>query len=285
MRVSPFVFLTLVLLSSGIFRAQAALPILEKPASRIVALAPHLVEISYAVGVGDKLIAAVAYSNYPNEAKRLPQVGSYTGINVEAIVRLKPDLILAWRSGNSERQLQQLEALGFPVYYSEPHTLEDIAQLMENVSTLAGSKNGAAAVKVYRKKLKNLQQRYQAKAPVSVFYQVWNKPLQSLNGASIVSDVIKLCGGSNIFSDAKTIAPKVSVESVLRKNPDAIVASGMGEERPEWLDEWRAWPQLSAVENERLFFIPPDLIQRHSPRLLDGAKIMCEQLEQARVKQ
>ncbi len=284
MRIFLSLIFAFTLMPKAVYSSDAAVPILKKPASRIIALAPHLVEISYAVGIGDKLIAAVAYSNYPQEAKLLPRVGSYTGINVEAIVRLNPDLILAWRSGNSAKHLRQLEDLGFVVYYSEPHNLNDIATLMENVSALAGSETGAAAIEKYTEELQGLRDRYQSKSPVSVFYQVWNKPLQSLSGASIVSDVIDVCGGTNIFADAKTIAPKVSVESVLRKDPDAIVASGMGEERPEWLDEWRDWPQLTAVKNEHLFFVPPDLIQRHSPRLLKGARIMCEQLEEAREK-
>ncbi|WP_299980894.1 cobalamin-binding protein [uncultured Pseudoteredinibacter sp.] len=247
-----------------------------------MALAPHLVEVAYEVGAGNKLIAAVDYSNYPEAAKSLPRVGGYTGVNVEAIVRLNPDLILAWKSGNSEKHLKQLENLGFQVYYSEPKTLEDIALLMEDVTRLTASKAGVAKVAEFRDKLSRLKTKYQSQNKVSVFYQVWNQPLQSLNGQSIVSDVIDLCGGVNVFHSAKSIAPKLSVETVLRKNPDVIVASGMGEERPQWLDEWRRWPSLSAVKNDHLFFIPPDLIQRHSPRLLEGASILCEQLSSVR---
>lgn len=255
---------------------------LAVPAKRIVALAPHLVEVVYEVGAGDRLVAAVDYSNYPEAAKALPRVGGYTGVNVEAVVRLNPDLILAWKSGNSEKHLKQLEDLGFQVYYSEPKTLEDIATLMEDITRLTASKAGTDKVAKFREKLAQLKRQYESQDKVSVFYQVWNQPLQSLNGQSIVSDVIELCGGRNVFHDAKSIAPKLSVETVLRKNPDVIVASGMGEERPEWLDEWKQWPSLSAVKNNYLFFVPPDLIQRHSPRLLEGASILCEQLSSVR---
>jgi len=98
----------------------------------------------------------------------------------------------------------------------------------------------------------------------------------------IISDVIRLCGGDNVFGQLETMAPTVTVEAVIAANPEAIVASGMGEARPEWLDDWLRWTTITAVARGNLFFVPPDLIQRHTPRLLDGADLLCRHLETAR---
>jgi len=249
---------------------------------RIVALAPHLVEIVYAVGAGDTLVGAVEHSDYPEAALAIPRVGNYTAINVEAVLRLKPDWVLAWKSGNGGKVIRKLRSLGLNVYVSEPGKLESISVLIQELGELSQGHNTKQSVAAYKNKYQALKDNYSRLKPVSVFYQVWNKPLQTLSDKSVVGDVIKLCGGRNIFADELAIAPKTNVESILLANPEAIIASGMGEERPQWLDNWKAWPQLQAVENKQLFFIHPDLIQRHSPRLLDGAEIMCQQLQQAR---
>ena len=256
--------------------------VMNKPAERIVALAPYLVEMVYAVGAGDKLVGAVNYSDYPEAAKTVAQVGNYKDFSVEAILRLKPDLVLAWESGNGRERSLQLANFGIPVYVSEPKRLEDIGRVLESIGRLSGAAGGVAAHQQFDQALGDLRKQFSRKAPVSVFYQIWNQPLQTLNGDHIISDVMDLCGGYNIFEGAQTLAPKVGVESVLRANPQVIITSGMGESRPDWLDAWYAWPQLQAVEQKQLHFIPPDWIQRHTPRILIGARLMCEQLQGAR---
>lgn len=255
---------------------------LAQPAQRIVALAPHIVEVVYAVGSGEKLVGAVNYSDFPESAKLLPRVGTYKAFSAEAILRLNPDLILAWHSGNGPQRIAPIEALGIPVYFSEPRTLEDIGSAMEKIGVLSGASHYRQARQEFQTTLDTLTEQYSQQQPVSVFYQVWNKPLQTLNGGHLISDVIRLCGGRNVFEDAKILAPQVSVESILRLNPQVIIASGMGEARPEWLDEWQRWPMLQAVKHQQLKFIPPDLIQRHTPRVLQGAQMMCEHLQAAR---
>lgn len=256
---------------------------LTAPAERIVALAPHLVENVYSAGAGDKLIAAVSYSDYPPEAKQLPQVGSYNKVSLETVLALKPDLVLGWASGNGLTVADQLERLGIAVYIDEPRTLDDIAQEVRTIGRLAGTAQAAdKTVAAWLARLQKLREAHRGVDTVSVFYQVWNQPLQTLNGEHLISDVIRLCGGHNAFSDAVSFAPKINVESVLGRNPDAIVASGMNEQRPDWLDEWRQYPALTAVANNHLFFVPPDIIQRHTLRILDGAELMCQHLDQVR---
>lgn len=256
---------------------------LKKPAQRIVALAPHIVENVFSAGAGEQLVAVVSYSNYPLAAKKIPRVGGYHNFSAEQILALQPDLVIMWQSGNGEQSVKQLEALGLTVYVDEPRKLEDIARSIKDISVLAGTqKVGETAVRAYLGKLQSLRKRTALKPPLSVFYQVWNEPLQTLNDEHLVSDVIQLCGGKNVFGDALVIAPKINIESMFERDPKLIVASGMSEERPEWLDDWKKWPALFAVKENNLFFVPPDLIQRHTARILDGAEIFCQHIETAR---
>lgn len=256
---------------------------LARPAERIVSLAPHLTEQLFAAGAGGRIVGAVDFSDYPPEARALPRIGNYTNLDLEAIATLKPDLALAWQSGSHPGQLERLAALGVPVYVDEPRSLEDIARNLETLGILAGSSSTARqAARDFRARLDDLRRHYAARPRVRTFYQVWNQPLLTVNGRHLISAVIDLCGGENVFAASGPLTPTVSTEAVLAARPEAIVASGMDEARPEWLDQWRRWPELAAVKADNLFFIPPDIIQRHTSRLLDGAARMCEQLEQAR---
>lgn len=255
---------------------------LERPAQRVVALAPHLVEVVYAVGSGERLVGAVEYSDFPADAQTKPRVGSYMAFSTEAVLRLQPDLVLAWYSGNGPQRVAQLKALGIPVYYTEPRKLEDIGKTMEKVGILTGSATAPQARQQFDETLTELTATYASREPLSVFYQVWNSPLQTVSDEHMISDIIRRCGGRNVFAQTPTLAPQVSVESVLRFDPQVIVASGMADERPDWLDDWRRWPSLQAVKNEQLKFIPPDIIQRSTPRILQGAQAMCEHLQNAR---
>lgn len=258
---------------------------LPTPARRIVSLAPHLTELLYAAGAGEKLVGAVDYSDYPQAAQRLPRVGGYSRPDVEAIAMARPDLVVAWQSGNPPAALEKLRALGIPVYVSQPDRIADVAVELERLGTLAGSEAAAkAAAARFRQRLADLEQRYRQRPPVAVFYQIWKQPLMTINDRQIISDAIRLCGGRNVFGRLPVLAPTVTVEAVLAENPEVIVASGMGDERPEWLDDWRRWPQLTAVRRNNLFFIPPQEIQRHTPRLLDGAEKLCQALETARAR-
>jgi len=239
---------------------------LGAPAKRVVSLAPHVTELLFAAGAGDALVGVVSYSNYPPEATRLPVIGSHERLNLEAILALKPDLLVAWKSGNVRTQVEQLGKLGIPVFYSEPRQLDDIASNLERLGRLTGtSATASLAARNFRQRLHDLAENYARQPPMRTFYQV-----------------ITLCGGRNIFASLETLAPAVDREAVLGADPQVIIASGMARQQPEWLEEWKQWPQLSAVRFDQLHFIEPDLIQRHTPRILDGADIMCEKLAEAR---
>jgi len=259
--------------------------VLREPARRIVSLAPHVTENLFAAGAGERVVGVVAYSDYPEAARALPQVGGYNQIDLEAVVALRPDLVVGWRSGNREAHLARLQALGIPVFLSEPRSLDDVARSLEQLGRLAGSEEAArAAATAFRTRHAALATRYAGQPPVPTFYQIWDRPLMTINDEHLIADVIRLCGGSNVFGSQTQLAPTIGVEAVLAANPEAIVASGMGDARPEWLDQWARWPQLEATRRENLFFIPPELIQRHTPRILEGAERLCAQLETARTR-
>lgn len=256
---------------------------LDHPAQRVVALAPHIVENLFSAGAGQQLVGVVSFSNYPEAAKQIPIVGSYHAFSLEKIVALQPDLIVTWAEGNGEDAAKPFEALGIPVYVDEPRELQQVATSVRNLGILTGNQTIAnRTAEHFSQSIGALRARYTQAETVTVFYQVWNQPLQTVNNHHIISAVIELCGGRNIFVDTPVLAPKISLEAVLARNPEAIIASGMDQARPEWLDEWRAYPQLRAVQHHNLYFIPPDILQRHTVRLLLGAQRMCESLDAAR---
>ncbi|WP_217895602.1 cobalamin-binding protein [Oceanospirillum sanctuarii] len=256
---------------------------LPQPAKRIISLAPSVTELLYSAGAGDKVVAVVQYSDFPEAAKALPRVGGYTQLDIERILSLQPDLVIGWQSGNQPEALDKLRQLGIPVYITETRFLEQIPDTLERFGQMADTfETAARAANQFRSTLDQLKNQYQDKNTVKVFYQVWSQPLITINKQNLINQVIEACGGQNVFAELNTIAPRIDVEAVLKANPDAIVASGMGVERPEWLDEWLKWPSINAVKNDQLHFIPPGHIQRQTVRVLLGAERLCRQLDQTR---
>lgn len=260
---------------------------LAAPAQRVISLAPHVTELIYAAGDGPRLVGAVSYSDYPSEAKRVPRIGDNRELDLERIAALKPDLIVIWRHGNAEQQIDRLRDLHIPLFFSEPKRLDDIATSLTRLGVLFDTSSTAqAAADAFRHDIAQLRTRYADRPPVSVFYEVWDRPLMTLNGDHMISDVIRLCGGRNVFAALKPLVPTVSTEAVLAANPDVIVTASQGATASDHplpaLESWRAWPTLSAVAHGNLFAIDGDLISRPAPRIAQGAAQLCEDLDQAR---
>jgi iron complex transport system substrate-binding protein len=258
---------------------------LKQPAQRIISLTPHLTELLFAAGAGERVVGTVAYSNYPDAAQRIARIGDSAQLDLERIVALKPDLIVVWMNGNAQRQLDKLLRLGIPVFYNEPRQLADIARAIEQLGRLAGTEALALpAARAFAARTTELHRRYSGSAPVTVFFQIWDKPLMTINGDHLISDVIRLCGGQNVFAGLKPLTPEISTEAVLAAEPEAIIgvtAEAGLEEDPQL---WKKWPRLKAVARGNLFLIHSDLISRNTPRILEGAQQLCEQLDAARAR-
>jgi iron complex transport system substrate-binding protein len=254
---------------------------LAEPARRIVSLAPHATELIYAAGAGAYLVGVSEYSNYPPQASQLPSVGGVSALDLERVISLKPDLVVVWGSGNSPAQIARLRSLGIAAFESEPRDFATIASSIERLARLAGTDGvGRAAADSFRARLEKIRATYQQRQAVSVFYQIWRSPLMTLNDAHIVSSAIQLCGGENIFGKLPQLAPTVSMEAVLKANPEAIIASSGGKD--DAFSAWRRFPALTAVARGNLFSVDADLMNRASPRVLDGAEALCKHLDTAR---
>ncbi|MDR5904133.1 cobalamin-binding protein [Halomonas qiaohouensis] len=256
---------------------------LEAPASRIAALSPGATELIWAAGAGDRVVAVVAYSDYPPEARQATSVGSHTRVDLETLVSLEPDLVIGWITGNPPEQLETIEQLGLPVFYIEPRSIESVATTIERLARLAGSQaEGDEVAAAFRTGMHALAAEYADAEPVATFYQVWDEPLMSVNDEHLIGEVVQLCGGVNVFGELSRLVPRIDDEAVLAADPEAIIAGGMGEENRHWLTHWQQYPGLTSVARDNLFFVPPSLIQRPTPRLLEGSRILCEKLEVAR---
>ena len=256
--------------------------VLEKPAQRIISLAPYITELLFAAGAGEAVVGATEFSDYPEAARSLAQVGGGGGLDLEAIMVLQPDLVVAWQSGNPRGQVERLQSLGITVFSSEPRRLQDVPETLRRFGRLAGTESVAAAqADSFNRRYAELQDKYAQRPRVSVFYQIWEQPLMTLNGEHLFSDVLRLCGGENVFNALPALAPQIDIEAVLLANPDVIVIAADDDEAP-LLAAWQRWPQLSAVRQGHVYAIQRDQLVRHSPRILDGAERLCELLDDVR---
>jgi len=256
---------------------------LAQPAKRVISLAPHVTEMLYAAGGEDRIVGAVSHSDYPAAALTLPRVGDHNRIDLEQIVSLKPDLLVVWLHGGAARQLEPLRKLGIPLFYSDPRKLDDIPKTIERLGQLMGTDNTAQAVASdVRARLVQLGSQYRSRPPVRVFYQVWDQPLYTLNGDTILSDVIKLCGGENVFAGLALKAPVVGIEAVIAANPEAIFSGDSRNRSNSAVNMWKPFASIAAVRQGNLFVVNADLLNRATPRIIAGATDMCGKLELVR---
>jgi iron complex transport system substrate-binding protein len=254
---------------------------LEQPARRIVTLSPHAAELVFDAGAGDRLAGATAFSDYPPEARAIPRIGDAARLDRERLLVLDPDLIIAWPSGNRPQDLSWLQGRSIPLYYSEPASLEAIADNLHDIGLLAGTETSARrAAQGYLARLRALRLRYRRETPLRVFYQVWHHPLITVGTGHFITRVLTLCGATSLFPGLETAAPKVSREAVIQADPDAIVAAHPVASDRDPFAAWRRWPGMKAVREGRLIPVPAELIHRPVPAVLDGAEIICRGLEQ-----
>ena len=251
------------------------------PAARIVSLAPHLTELAFAAGAGDQLVATVEYSDHPEAARKVPRVGDAIRVDFERVLALRPDAVLVWASGTPMKTIERLRALNLPVVTLTTHRLTDIAEVVRKIGNLAGTRAVAeTAAAAFERDIAEVREQYRGRPRVSVFLQIGARPLYTVSGAHIMSEMVTLCGGRNIFENVSTIAPSVSVEAVLAENPEVIIATD--DTVRDAKTEWSKWTALTAVRTGNVYTLPSDDIARATTRLAIGTGAICRTLDSAR---
>jgi len=250
----------------------ASVPLLA--AQRIVTLAPHLTELVYAAGAGERLVGTVAHSDHPAAARRLPRIGDAASIDQERLVALRPDLILAWRDGTPAHVVDRLRRLGLRVESSHIDRLDAVPDELRRIGRLVASPASAdTAATVLEQRIHALP-RPQGR-PIKVFYQLWDRPLYTIGGGHFIDDIIRRCGGINLFADLRSPAASVDPETILVRAPEAIVAAAEPDTARQWFARWRRYASLPASRAGRFAAAPPEWLNQPGPRLIDGAEWLC----------
>lgn len=264
--------------------------VLAAPARRIVSLAPHATELLFAAGAGSQVVGTVRYADFPEAARQLPRVGDALAFDLERIAALRPDLLVVWWHGSSAAQIERLRALHLPIFLSDPELLPQLGSSLRRLGTLAGTSAVAdPAADALDAQIARLRKHYGERPPVRVFYQVWAQPLMTLNAHSLISDVIRLCGGINVFGDQPMQVPMPSAEAVLAARPQVLVTSvgepGPDGRPPDPLAPWRGLNAFEPLRRHAVIGLPVDEITHASPRILPAAQRLCEALDRVRAGQ
>ena len=256
---------------------------LPEPARRIIALAPHITEQLFAIGAGRRIVGTTEFADHPPAAREIPRVARAHSVDLEAVAAARPDLIVVWGSGFPPATIEALRRLGPPVYINEPGALDSIATSLERLGVLTAAGSAAAdAAAAFRQRLEALRARHAQRAPVRVFYQIWQQPLMTLSGRHVISEAIRLCGGRNVFESLTPIAPQVAAEAVLAADPQLIVTAEPDGQPSGALAGWRQFGTISAVRRNQLATLDANKINRHAPRMAEEIGVLCERIDAAR---
>jgi iron complex transport system substrate-binding protein len=251
------------------------------PAQRIVSLAPHLTELAYTAGAGDRILATVEYSNHPEAARELPRIGDAFRVDLERLLALKPDAVLVWESGTPKPTVERIRSLQLRVISFQTQRLEHVATVLREIGRLAGTSEVAErAAADYERRIQELRERYRDRPPLRVFIEVDDRPLYTVNGQQIMSELVELCGGRNVFADLNELAPAISIESVIAANPQVIVSTD--DTVPDSAATWGRWRHIEAVRTGNVYTLRSDDIARATTRLMVAAESVCRTLDTAR---
>jgi iron complex transport system substrate-binding protein len=254
-----------------------------RPAQRIVSLAPHLTELAFSAGAGDRVVGTVEYSDHPDAARKIPRIGDAFRVDLERVLALRPDVVIAWESGTPVQTIERIRALGFTVTTIATRRLTDVAAALRAIGQIGGAPEEAAhAAAQFEMRIAALRAEYRDRSPVSVFVQINDRPIYTINGRHIMSEVVELCGGRNVFADLNTLAPVVSIEAVIAANPQVIIATD--DAAPDAPAQWRRWSHIDAVQKGNVYTISSDQVARATTRLADGATQVCRTLDAARAR-
>ena len=243
------------------------------PAKRIISLAPNITELLFAAGAGDRIVGVSRYSDYPFAARAIPVVGDYNSVNCEIIFVKQPDLIVALKGAP---YTFQIISMSIPVYWVDIRTLADIPRTLRDLGCLTGTEKIAnQEASRFEEQYEDLKKHYAKTKPIKIFFELNEHPLMTVTHSTVIDEVIRLCGGRNIFSDLSGFSPEVTFEEVMVRNPDVIVSVT---ENKDWVEFWRAWPELYATKRNAFITLTPDWMERAGPRILLGAEELCLQV-------
>lgn len=250
---------------------------------RIVALSPHIVEMLFDIGAGEQIIATTDHADYPSAAKKIPTIGSALRIQLERIIELQPDLIIAWKSGNPSDELARIEQLGFNVVYSQPDTFNDVAKELRLFGQLSGHSEQAERVaSKFLAELASIKKQYGQKKPLTGFYEVWSRPLTTIGKHSWPQQFLELCSIHNPFTHANASYPQVNIEQILQARVDVIIQPFAKKQVDKNAYNWQQWPILPAVKHQQIITLDADIIHRMTTRSLSALLDLCQQAEQSR---
>jgi len=250
---------------------------------RIISLAPHITELVYSAGAGKKLVGVVEYSDFPIAARKLPVVGNSTTINIESIIKLAPDLVIAWKSGNRIQDIERLQSLGFEVWQTEIHQLEDIPNFIKTIGEKAGTvKTACVKSTELLNILNNTTQQYANQTAINAFYEIWHQPLMTMNSKQFISLALEVCQANNIFADLPLLASEVNLESVIQQNPQVILLGGESAFQESWYQDWLHYTELKAIKNQQIYKLDNDKYQRPTARLIKALPELCKTIDKAR---
>ena len=248
---------------------------------RIVSLAPGATEMLFAAGAAERLVATVNFSNEPAAAKRVPRIGDVTAVDMERLIALHPDLVVAWPGGGNPAQLERIAQLGIPIYRQQVNRLADLPASLRRLGALGANPAVAEqAADALQKELARIAREYahgNGKHP-TVLLEVWNRPIYTVGGTHLMSDALTLCGTRNLFGDLRELGPVIDTEAVIARNPDIIVAAAPPGEGASWLAEWRRFGSLAAVRNGRLIVFEDQALSRLGPSVVPATEALCKAL-------
>lgn len=257
--------------------------ILAHPARRIVSLAPGATEMLFAAGAGPALLATVAYSDAPDTARRLPRIGDSSAIDMERLLVLKPDVVVFWPGGNNPAQIAQLRRLGFTLYAQQANRLAELGGSLRRLGRLTGTETKAQArAAQLEQRLDELGARYADAPRLTVLLQTWNQPLYTVGGRQLMSDVLSVCGATNVFGELPQLSPAVQVEAVIARDPQVIIAAAPPGAGAQWLKAWRRFPALRAVSRGNLLVFEDQALSRLGPSVIDAATSLCAMIDAVR---
>jgi iron complex transport system substrate-binding protein len=249
------------------------------PPLRIVSLAPGATETLFAAGAGAQVVATVEYSDTPAAARQITRIGDVAAVDLERLVGLRPDVVIAWPGGGNPAQREKLLRLGVPLYDQQVTRLADIPGSVRRLGALAGTGEVAERqARVLEERLRALRASYAGGAHPSVLLQVWNRPIYTVGGKQLMSDALAICGARNVFADLSEASPVVDTEAVIARDPDIIIAAAPPGEGAAWLEDWRRFPALKAVRNGRLLVFEDQALSRLGPSVIDATDALCRAL-------